>query len=292
MSRTIVVTCAVTGAADSVDHNPAVPVTPEEIADECLQAANAGAAVVHIHVRDPETGKGSMKLELYQEVVERIRGRNTDVIINLTTGAGARFDPGDPDPSVPAESTNFRSPDERVRHVEDLKPEICSLDIGTLNFGSTVFVNTSEHVTRIADKARASGAKPELEVFDLGHMRQAVALYEQGLFEEPPLFQICLGIPWGAPATIETLQIMCSQLPESANWSAFGISQHQRPMTALTVLLGGHVRVGLEDNLYLERGVLAPGNAALVDQATAIIEALGHQVATPDQARVIFSLNG
>lgn len=290
MSRDVVVTCAVTGGADTPRLNPAVPVTPAEIARECLEAAAAGAAVVHVHVRDPETGRASMDPALYAEVVERIRERDGEVLINLTTGAGARFDPGDPDPALPATTTNFRPPDERVRHVEMLRPDICSLDIGTMNFGATVFVNTGDHVARMAGRIRAAGVKPELEVFDLGHLRQAVHLLESGLFERPPLLQLCMGIPWGAPATHAALEAMARHLPEGAVWSAFGISQHQRPMAAMAVLLGGNVRVGLEDNLYLERGVLAPGNAPLVEQAVKIVTALGHNVASPARAREIFAV--
>ncbi len=290
MPREIVITCAVTGGADTAKLNPAVPVTPAEIARECLEAASAGAGVVHIHVRDPQTGRASMDIDLYAEVVERIREKNEDVLINLTTGAGARFDPGDPDPGVPAETTNFRSPQERVRHVELLRPDICSLDIGTMNFGGTVFVNTGDHVTSMAGRIRAAGVKPELEVFDLGHLRQAVHLLESGLFERPPLLQLCMGIPWGAPATIDAMQTMVRHLPADAVWSAFGISQHQRPIAATAILLGGNIRVGLEDNLYLERGVLAPGNASLVEQAVKIVHSLGHAVASPQRARAIFSL--
>jgi uncharacterized protein (DUF849 family) len=290
MSRDIVITCAVTGGADTLKLNPAVPVAPSEIARECLEAAEAGAAVVHIHVRDPETGRASMNSELYAEVFERIREKNEEILINLTTGAGARFDPGDPDPARPAATTNFRSPEERVRHIEMLRPDICSLDIGTMNFGSTVFVNTGDHIARMAQRIRAAGVKPELEVFDLGHLRQAVHLLDTGMFERPPLLQLCMGIPWGAPATIDAIQAMARHLPKDAMWSAFGISQHQRPIVAMAVLLGGNVRVGLEDNLYLDKGVLAPGNAALVEQAVAIIHSLGHRVASPARARDLFAL--
>lgn len=292
MSRDVVITCAVTGGADTPKLNPAVPVRPREIAREALEAAGAGAAVVHIHVRDPESGAPSMKYELYAEVVERIREKNGEVLINLTTGAGARFDPGEPDPSVPAATTNFHSPEARVAHVEKLRPDICSLDIGTMNFGTTVFVNTGAHVERMAARIRAAGVKPELEVFDLGHLRQAAHLLAQGHFEHPPLLQLCIGIPWGAPATIDVMQTMVRHLPAGAAWSAFGISQHQRDMAAAAIMLGGNIRVGLEDNLYLQRGVLAPGNAALVEQAVAIVNALGHRVAAPARAREIFALDG
>lgn len=290
MARDIVITCALTGGADTTKLNPAVPVTPADIAREALEAASAGAAVVHIHVRDPETGGPSMEMAHYAEVVERIREKNEKVLINLTTGAGARFDPGDENPAAPTETTNFRSPQARVAHIEAVRPDICSLDIGTMNFGSTVFVNIGRHIEVMAETIRTVGVKPELEVFDLGHLRQAVSLLDQGIFERPPLMQLCMGIPWGAPATMAALETMVRHLPSDAVWSAFGISQHQRPIAAAAILHGGHVRVGLEDNLYLERGVLAPGNAALVEQATALITALGDRVATPDRARELFFL--
>jgi uncharacterized protein (DUF849 family) len=290
MARKVVVTCAVTGSGDTTRINPAVPVAPADIAREGLAAAEAGAAVLHIHVRDRETHQASMDGALYAEVVERIRARNRDVVINLTTGTGARFDPGVPDPAQPGPGTTLSPPEARVRHIEALRPDVCSLDVGSLNFGRTVFVNTPDHLSAMAARIRAAGVKPEIEVFDTGHIRQARHMLDQGELDRPPLFQICLGIPWGAAATPETMLFMRDLLPPDAVWSAFGISRDQFRMVAQSVLLGGHVRVGLEDNLYLDRGVLAPGNAALVERAVSIVRALGEDVATPAEARALFGL--
>lgn len=291
MTRKVVVTCAVTGSGDTPRLSPAVPVTPAEIAQEALAAADAGAAVVHIHVRDPRTRAASMDEALYAEVVERIRARNRDVVINLTTGPGARFQPGSPDPAQPGAGTTLTTPEARVRHVEALRPDLCSLDVGSMNFGGHVFVNTPDHLAAMAARIRAAGVKPEIEVFDTGHVRQARHMIDRGELDRPPLFQICLGIPWGAAATPESMLFMRGLLPPDAIWSAFGISRDQFPMVAQAVLLGGHVRVGLEDNLYLERGTLAPGNAALVERAVGIVRAVGADAATPDEARALFGLN-
>ncbi len=290
VSRNVIIACAVTGAGDSTGINPAVPVKPADIARECLEAAKAGAAVTHIHVRDPATGKPSMEYAHYAEVVDRIRQAGTDVIINLTTGPGARIILGTDEPRDLAEGTTITRPANRVVHVEKLKPEICSLDIGSFNFGPHIFLNTPAHVTAMADKIRAAGVKPELEVFDLGGIRQAKELIAKGHVEKPYLFQICLGIPWAAEATPETMIAMRDLLPEGAIWASFGVSRFQFPMAALAVILGGHVRVGLEDNLYMSRGVLAPGNAALVERAVKIVEDLGETVATPNAAREILGL--
>ena len=290
MSRNVIIACAVTGAGDSTGINPAVPVKPADIARECLEAAKAGAAVTHIHVRDPATGKPSMEYAHYAEVVDRIRQAGTEIIINLTTGPGARIILGTDEPRNLAEGTTITRPANRVVHVEKLKPEICSLDIGSFNFGPHIFLNTPAHVTAMADRIRAAGVKPELEVFDLGGIRQAKELIAKGHVEKPYLFQICLGIPWAAEATPETMIAMRDLLPEGAIWASFGVSRFQFPMAALAVILGGHVRVGLEDNLYMSRGVLAPGNAALVERAVKIVEDLGETVATPNAAREILGL--
>jgi 3-dehydrocarnitine:acetyl-CoA trimethylamine transferase len=290
MPRKVIVTCAVTGSGDTTRINPAVPVTPEEIAREGLAAAEAGAAVLHIHVRDPHTSKPSMDPALYAEVVERIRARNREVVVNLTTGAGARFVPGAPDPAQPGPGTTLANPGDRVRHIEALRPDLCSLDVGSLNFGASVFVNTPSHLSAMAARIRAAGVKPELEVFDTGHIRQALQMLADGELGRPPLFQLCLGIRWGAAATPETLLFMRDLLPPDAVWSAFGISRDQFPMVAQAVLAGGHVRVGLEDNLYLDRGALAPGNAALVERAVEVVRTLGEDVATPVEARELFGL--
>ena len=290
MARPVIITCALTGGASYTGKNPAVPKSPREIADSALDAARAGAAIVHIHVREPETGEPSMRFELYQETVERIRDAGTDVIINLTTGAGARFIPGDDNPAVGGSGTTLCPWPERVVHVQKLNPEVCSLDVGSMNFGERVFVNTPAHLRAMAEAIRDNDTKPELEVFELGHVRLATHLVESGLVAPPPLFQICLGIPWGAPATPETMLTMRDHLPAGALWAAFGIGATQFPMAAQAVLLGGHVRVGLEDNLYLSRGVPAPSNAALVEKAVAIVEQLGEHPASPVEARSILGL--
>jgi len=285
LTRPVIITCALTGGAALSGKNKAVPVTSREIADSAIEAARAGAAIVHIHVRDPETGQPSMRADLYREAVQRIRDSGVDVIINLTTGPGARFVPGDEDPRIGGAGTTLKPWPERVAHVEALKPEVCSLDVGSMNFGEHVFVNTPAHLRKMAEAIKSAGTKPELEVFDLGHIRLARRLVEDGLVAPPPLFQICLGIPWGAPATPETMLAMRNNLPTGAVWAGFGIGATQFPMVAQAVLLGGHVRVGLEDNLYLRRGVLAPSNAALVERAAAIIDQLGEQPASVQDAR-------
>lgn len=288
--RPVIVTCALTGGGDTVGKNPAVPVTPEQIATSALDAAKAGAAIVHIHVRDPATAKPSTDLALYRETVERIRAVDTDVIINLTTGAGARFIPSDADPKVGAPGSTLATPEARVRHVEALRPEICTLDITTMNFGEFVFVNTPAHLRVMGRAVAAAGVLPELECFDSGNVRLALRLIEEGVLRQPAMFQICLGVPWGAPATPEAMMFMRDMLPKGAFWTGFGIGPAQFPMVAQALLLGGHVRVGLEDNLHIEKGVLAPSNAALVEKAVRILRALDAEPATPAEARLILGL--
>ncbi len=290
MQRKVIISCAVTGSADTPSRNPAVPVTPEQIANSALDAAKAGAAIVHIHVRDPQTTKPSMDIAHYREVVERIRGSGSDVLINLTTGPGARFTHDANDPSKAGPGSVLRSPDQRVRHVVALKPDICSLDMGSLNMGDRVFINTPGHLQKMAEAIKDAGVTPELEVFETGHLLLAKNFIDKGYVKPPGMFQICLGISWGQPATPEAMSYMRNLLPREACWFAFGISLHQFPMVAQTVLLGGHPRVGLEDNLYLEKGKLAPSNAALVEKAAHIVEILGDTVATPREARQILGL--
>jgi 3-dehydrocarnitine:acetyl-CoA trimethylamine transferase len=290
MQRKVIISCAVTGSADTPGRNPAVPVTPEQIATSAIDAAKAGAAIVHIHVRDPKTTQPSMDKALYREVVQRIRESGTDVLINLTTGPGARFTHDDRDPSKPSAESVLKSPEDRVRHVVELKPDICSLDMGSLNMGDRVFINTPKHLQTMATAIKDAGVMPELEVFETGHLLLAKRFIESGYVKPPGMFQICLGISWGQPATPEAMTYMRNLLPPQAPWFAFGISLHQFPMVAQTVLLGGHPRVGLEDNIYLEKGKLAPSNAALVEKAAKIIAILGDQVATPGDARQILGL--
>jgi uncharacterized protein (DUF849 family) len=290
MQRKVMISCAVTGSAVSVGKNPAVPVTPQQIATSAIEAAKAGAAIVHIHVRDPQTTLPSMDGALYAEAVDRIRQSGADVVINLTTGPGGRFSPDAADPMKPGPGTTLRTPRQRVQHVLDLRPEICSLDMGSMNMGANVFVNTPPILEAMAADIRDAGVTPELEVFETGHLLLAKRMIETGHIREPGMFQICLGIAWGQPATPEAMSYMRNLLPAGSPWFAFGISLHQFPMAAQAVLLGGHVRVGLEDNLHLERGKLAPSNAALVEKAGKIIELLGSNVATPADARQMLGL--
>ena len=290
MQRKVMISCAVTGSADTPGKNPAVPVTPEQIASSAIDAAKAGAAIVHIHVRDPKTALPSMEGAHYAEVVDRIRQSGTDVVINLTTGPGGRFSPSADDPMRPGPGTTLRTPRQRVQHVLDLRPEICSLDMGSMNMGPNVFVNTPSILEAMASDIRDAGVTPELEVFETGHLLLAKRMIETGHIKSPGMFQICLGIAWGQPATSEAMIYMRNLLPAGCTWFAFGISLHQFPMAAQAVLLGGHVRVGLEDNLYLERGKLTPSNAALVAKAVKIIELLGSSVATPNEARELLGL--
>jgi uncharacterized protein (DUF849 family) len=283
MNREVIVSCAVTGAGDTVGKHPALPVTPEQIAAAAIEAAKAGAAVAHCHVREAD-GTPSRRTELYAEVVERIRSSGTDVVVNLTAGMGGDLYPSDENPAHGGPGTDMVGPLERLAHVEALLPEICSLDCGTLNFGDSVYVSTPAYLRVMAARIKALGVKPELECFDTGHLRFAKALIDEGLIESPPLFQICLGIPWGAPADTAAMKNMVDMLPAGAIWAGFGISAMEMPMAAQAVLLGGHVRVGLEDNLYLERGVFA-SNAQLVEKAVKIVELMGARVLDPTEAR-------
>jgi uncharacterized protein (DUF849 family) len=286
MNTDVIITCAVTGAGDTVGKHPGVPVTPKQIAESALEAARAGAAVAHIHVRDPETGRFSREPRYYREVVERIRASNTDVIINLTAGMGGDFELGEHDPKIAGPNTDLIGPMERLIHVEELLPEICTLDCGTLNFGdgNLIYISTPAYLRAGARRVQELGVKPELEVFDTGHLWFAKQMLAEGLLDAPPLFQFCLGIPWGAPADTVSMKAMADNLPSGAVWAGFGIGRAQMPMVAQAVLLGGNVRVGLEDNLYLERGVLA-SNGQLVEKARKIIELMGARVASPAEAR-------
>ena len=287
-----IITCAVTGGGALGRNSGAVPITPEHIAQSAVDAAKAGAAIAHIHVRDPHTGMPSSELALYEEVVDRVRASGTDVILNLTTGAGARFVPSDNDPRQGTDESTLTTPERRVEHIAQLKPEICTLDIATMNFGEHVFLNTPAHLRTMAKAITAAGVLPELEAFEPGHILLARKMIEDGLLPDPPLVQLCLGISWGTPASAEAMVFMKGLLPPGARWSAFGISRHQFPMAAQAVVLGGHVRVGLEDNLYLGPGELAPSNAALVERAAKIVTLLGAEPATPRQARAALGLAG
>lgn len=292
MNSNVIISCAVTGAGDTLDRHPAIPVTPKEIATASIEAAKAGAAIAHIHVRDPDTGKGSRRLDLYREVVERIRESDTDVIINLTTGMGGDLFLG-PDDNVLdfSADTDCVGQMERIEHVEDLLPEICSMDCGSFNYmgRNYVYVSTQTMLEAGARRLQEIGVKPELEVFDMGQLWFAKHMLEQGLLDSPPLFQLCLGIPWGAPATPNTFMAMVNELPQGCNWGGFAIGAMEMPMVAQAVLLGGNVRVGLEDNLYLEKGVHA-SNAQLVEKARRIVEDLGASIQSVDEARKTLQL--
>ncbi|MGH3454127.1 MAG: 3-keto-5-aminohexanoate cleavage protein [Nocardioidaceae bacterium] len=291
MNRNVIITCALTGAGDTVDRSEHVPVTPEQIAESGIAAARAGAAVVHVHVRDPQTGQGSREVALYREAVERIRASDVDVVINTTAGMGGdlMLDPQHPTQFV--EGTDLVSGVERLAHVEELLPDICTLDCGSLNFGegSLVYVSTPDMLREGAKRIQELGVRVEMEIFDTGHLWFGCKLVEEGLIDDPPMFQLCMDIPYGAPADPALLAAMVAQLPEGAVWASFALGRMQMPWVAQSVLLGGHVRVGLEDNLYLSRGVKAT-NAQLVERARTIIESMGSTVATPDDARAILKL--
>ena len=293
MNFEVFISCAVTGSGDTAAKHSGVPVTPKQIADAALEAARAGAAIAHCHVRDPETGIGSRDPALYREVVERIRESDTDVIINLTSGMGGDLVIGRGEtPMEFGNDTDMVGPMARLLHVEELLPDICSLDCGTLNFGdgNSIYVSTPEMLRAGAKRIQSLGVKPELECFDTGHLWFAKQMIAEGLVDSPPMFQLCHGIPWGAPADTATMKTMVDSLPADAVWAGFGIGRMQMPMVAQTVLLGGHVRVGLEDNLYLERGVLA-SNADLVERAVNIVTLMGAKVVGPDAARQKLGLN-
>jgi len=286
MNQEVIVTCAVTGAGDTIGKHPAIPVTPQQIADAAIEAAKAGAAIAHMHVRDPGTGKGSRKTEYYREVVKRVRDSGTDIIINLTAGMGGDLEIDDQDPRKAGPGTDLVNALERLVHVEELLPEICTLDCGTLNFGdgNMIYVSTPNQLRAGAKRIRELGVKPELEVFDTGHLWFAKRMHEEGLLEEPPMFQLCLGIPWGAPADTNAMKGMRDMLPAGAVWAGFGIGRMQMPMVAQAVLLGGNVRVGLEDNIWLDRGVHA-SNGTLVQRAVEIVRLMGARTLTPAEAR-------
>jgi len=290
-SEKVVLTVSVTGSIGDRSSNPALPVTPKEIAESAVEAAAAGAAVAHIHVRDTQTGKPSMELQLYEETVRRIRD-HSDILLNLTTGAGARFIPAEDDPSHPGPGTTLSLPRRRIAHVLALTPEICSLDVGSMDFGPHLFVNFLPHVEWMAERISAAGVKPELEVFDMGHIEKAKHLIRTGRIKSPPLFQLCTGIRWGIPATPESMIAMKGLLPDDALWTGFGVGAMAFPMVAVAAVLGGNVRIGFEDSLYIEKGKLAASNRQLVEKAVAILRLLGKEPASPDEARRLLKLEG
>jgi uncharacterized protein (DUF849 family) len=290
MARKTILTCAVTGNITTRAQHPGLPVTPAEIAQAAIEAGKAGAAVVHIHARDPNTERGSMDLALFTAIVSRIRDSGSDVILNLSTGEGGRFVPDPSEPSLAAPGTTLVAPARRVAHVEALRPEICTLDLNTMFSGTAVVINTPQNVTIMANRIYAAGVLPELELFDGGDVQLARHLIAQGVLKTPALIQLVLGVRFGAAANPETLFYLRSQLPEHCIWAAFGLGRAAFPMLAQAWLLGGHVRIGLEDTVYIEKGLLARDNAALVEKAGSLVENLGGVLATPDEARALLGL--
>jgi len=286
MNNNVILTTALTGAGDTVDRSEHVPVTPAQIAASAVEAAGAGASVVHIHVRDPETGAPSRDNALYREVVDRIRQTGVDVVVNLTAGMGGDLVIGQDDPLKFEEGTDLVNGLDRLPHVEQILPDICTLDCGSINFGdgSNVYVSTPDMLRAGAKRIQELGVRPELEIFDTGQLWFAKQMHAEGLIDDPSLFQLCTGIPYGAPSDPAVLQSMVNMLPEGAQWASFSIGRKQMPWVAQSVLMGGHARVGLEDNLYLRKGVKAT-NGQLTEKAVNLIEQMGARVATPDEAR-------
>ncbi|NUO88966.1 MAG: 3-keto-5-aminohexanoate cleavage protein [Cupriavidus sp.] len=289
-ARKTIITCAVTGNIVTPEQHPGLPVTPAQIADAALEAAEAGAAAAHIHVRDPETGRPSMSLDYYADVMDRIRKRNRALIINLTTGPGGRFVPSEHEPRVAAPGTTLLHPAKRVEHIAALRPDVCSLDLNTMNSGADVVINTPANVRKMAGIIRDAGVMPELEIFDSGDLNMALDFIRDGVLDGPGLWTFVLGVKYGFAPTPETIFYARNMLPAGAHWSAFGIGRAEFPIVAQAWLAGGHVRVGLEDNIYLEKGVLAPDNAALVAKARDIVRSLGGELASPAQARRMLGL--
>lgn len=288
MNRDVFITAAVTGSGDTVSKSSHVPITPKQIADSAIDAAKAGAAVVHCHVRDPQTGAPSRRLDLYREVTDRIRSAEIDVVLNLTAGMGGDLVFGNVEAPFPLneKATDMAGATERVAHVAECLPEICTLDCGTMNFslGDYVMTNTPSMLREMARQMTALGVRPEIEAFDTGHLWFAKQLVEEGLIEDPVLIQLCMGIPWGAPDDLNTFMAMVNNVPASWTFSAFSIGRNAIAYPAAAVLSGGNVRVGLEDNLYLSKGVLAT-NAQLVERAVTVVEGMGARIIGPAEVR-------
>ncbi|WP_448090686.1 3-keto-5-aminohexanoate cleavage protein [Pseudomonas azerbaijanoccidentalis] len=289
MAKTII-SCALTGNIVTAAHHPKLPITPVQIAQAALDAAAAGAAIVHIHVRDPETGKPSMKTELYGEVMDRIREVDQSLIINLTTGEGGRFTPSAHDPKIAAEGSTLCLPETRVAHIVALKPDMCSLDFNTMNSGANVVINTPRNVRLMVEAIVKAGVMPELEVFDSGDIHMANDMIADGTIPGPHFFQMVTGVKYAAASTPSAMVYLKSLLPVGCQWSAFGLGRMEYPMLAQSFLLGGHVRVGFEDNVYIRKGELARDNAHLVEQAVSLLGILGGEVASPQEARQILGL--
>lgn len=292
MNRDVFITCAVTGSGQSHTKSNLVPITPAQIADACIEAAKAGAAIAHVHVRDPKTGAPSRDPALYREVVERVRASETDVVLNLTAGMGGDIVLGSPEAPLPlAAQTDLVGATERLVHVEELLPEICTLDCGTMNFAEADYVmtNTPGTLRAMAKRIQAAGVRPEIEIFDTGHLWLAKALVEEGLIDDPVMIQLCMGIPYGAPADPNSLMAMVNNIPQGWTYSMFSIGRMQLPYVAQAALAGGHVRVGLEDNIWLDKGVLAR-NGDLVERAATILTTMGCRILGPEEVRARLKL--
>ncbi|MEQ8356016.1 MAG: 3-keto-5-aminohexanoate cleavage protein [Kiloniellaceae bacterium] len=292
-SRDVFITCAVTGAGDTTGRSNKVPVTPRQIAEACIEAAEAGAAIAHIHVRDPETGTPARDPALYAEVVDHIRESGVDVVLNLTAGMGGDLTLGSVEAPLPPSSvgTDMAGASERLAHVAQILPEICTLDCGTMNFGEGDYImtNTPAMLREMARQVQALGVRPEIEAFDSGHIVLAKWLKDQGLLDDPVMIQLCMGIPWGAPDDMATLMAMIANLPPDWTYSAFSIGRNQMPYAAMAILAGGNIRVGLEDNIWLEKGVLA-SNGDLVARAAGIARSMGSRLLSPEEVRQKLSL--
>lgn len=293
INRDVFVTCAVTGSGSTQDRSPHVPRSPAQIAESAIVAARAGAAVVHCHVRDPETGAPARDPALYREVTERIRDADIDIVLNLTAGMGGDLVFGDPSSPLPLQAgTDMASAEERLAHIAECLPEICTLDCGTMNFAEADYVmtNTPGMLRAMGSRMTELGVKPEIEAFDTGHLWLAKQLVSEGILHSPALVQLCMGVPWGAPDDLNTFMAMVNNVPDDWHWSAFSIGRNEMPFVAAAVLAGGNVRVGLEDNLWLAKGELAT-NEALVARAVTIIEAMGSRVIGPGDVRDRLALN-
>ncbi|MGC1506742.1 MAG: 3-keto-5-aminohexanoate cleavage protein [Sulfitobacter sp.] len=292
MARKTILTAAITGNLMTPDISPNLPVTTEQIAQQALDAAVAGAAIVHLHVRDPETAKGSMRLDLYEDLVARIRAKNKDVLLNLTTGEGGRFVPSDDDPRIAAAGSTLCAPEKRVAHVEALRPDICTLDFNTMWSGQASVINSPRNLEIMAARIYTAGVKPEIEIFDSGDLHMVKDFVARGIIRAPLMVQMVLGVRFGAVANPATMAYLVSQLPESTEWAAFGIGRAAFPMLAQAWLLGGHVRIGMEDTAYISKGAHCVSNAQLVHKAARMIDDLGGTLASPQEARMILGLTG
>ncbi|MGX1305286.1 uncharacterized protein (DUF849 family) [Amorphus suaedae] len=288
--RPVFLTCAVVGNFTTREQNPNLPITPAEIARDCLAAADAGAAIVHIHVRDPQTERPSMEVALYREVVDRIREKNADLVINLTTGNGGRYQPSEADPAVAGPKTNLLKPDRRVEHILEIRPDIATLDLNTMVFGQEVVINTVASIRRMAELIQGAGVRPEIELFDSGDIAILNDLVADDVFEKAPLCSIVMGVKYGFRPLPETLLYARDLLPKRAIWTGFATGPWAFPMVAQSLLAGGNVRIGLEDAVWLARGVKAPSNAAMVEKAVRILDELGATVLGPDEVRANLGL--